>query len=117
MVCPTYNRGMFRRSLSGVLFGIMALACAGACIAADPESIPLPPCGGDVFPEYPEVDQAPAVSLGARRAGRPMDTTRLHRLEGPGFATLVVAAGRFSSAGSGRATAAHRRNLGLQGVR
>jgi hypothetical protein len=87
---------MTRRALSGVLSAIMALAFAGVSIASDPESAPLPPCGGGVFPEYPELDQAPVVKVWEREGlGAEWIPPVCTGWKEPGFATLVVAAGRF----------------------
>jgi hypothetical protein len=61
------------------------------------QSIPVPPCGpGEVFPAYPEVGHAPAVEVWERDGlGAKWTPPECTGWKDPGFAMLVVMAGRF----------------------
>uniref|UniRef100_Q024N6 Uncharacterized protein n=1 Tax=Solibacter usitatus (strain Ellin6076) TaxID=234267 RepID=Q024N6_SOLUE len=91
----------------------MAVVCAA-------QTAPNPPCGaGEVIPAYPDVGRAPVVEVWEREGlgGKwaPPDCTGW---KDPGFAMLVVTAGRFRVAGGG---AELLRRIGaiseLQGIR
>ena len=88
---------MTRRALFQILAGAVALAWwSAACFAADTETAPQPPCGGDVFPSYPELDHAPAVKVWERdELGAMWIPPACTGWKEPGFATLVVTTGRF----------------------
>ena len=99
-----FRRALLLRILPGLTAGLAALAWAGVTknvsaaspLPADPDSAPQPPCGGDVFPVYPEVDHAPAVEVWGREGlGAKWIPPPCTGWKDPGFATLVATAGRF----------------------
>jgi hypothetical protein len=62
-------------------------------VAAAAQSGPQPPCGSEVLPGYPEVDQPPVVKTWENnRDWKPPQCTGW---EEPGYSTLVAIAGRF----------------------
>ena len=73
---------------------ILPLAWAAVCIA---QPSPVPPCGVEaVFPAYPEVDGAPKVEVWEREGlGAKWIPPACTGWKDPGFAMLVVTAGRF----------------------
>jgi hypothetical protein len=91
--------------MSSVRF-VMIIFAIAICAAAD--TGPQPPCGGDTFPAYPEVDSPPAVKVWDRAElggnWAPPACTGWSEL---GFSTLVATAARFHHSG-GEETLLHR---------
>lgn len=61
---------------------------------------PQPPCGGPVFPAYPDVDQPPVVQVWQRdELGRDWTPPECTGWKEPGFSTLAVTVARFRFTG------------------
>jgi hypothetical protein len=69
------------------------MGCGGAVNA---DSSPRPPCGGEVFPPYPDVDASPVVKFWDRGAlGSDWTPPACTGWTTSGFSTLVTTTGRF----------------------
>jgi hypothetical protein len=61
---------------------------------------PQPPCGGDTFPPYPELNSAPVVKFWDRSdLGRDWTAPACTGWTTPGYSTLVATVGRFRHTG------------------
>ena len=72
------------------------ILCGTATIRAD--AGPQPPCGGETYPAYPDLDHSPAVKVWDRsELGRDWAPPACVGWDTPGFSTLVVTTARFQS--------------------
>jgi hypothetical protein len=89
---------MRRRALAPALVWSAAILFGAPAGLADPG--PQPPCGGDVFPSYPELDHTPVVRVWDRAGlGRDWTPPLCTGWSIPGFSTLVATVARFRYAG------------------
>ncbi len=73
---------------------LTAILCCQAFAQAD--SGPLPPCGTDTLPPYPDLDSSPTVKVWDRaELGRDWIPPACTGWSEPGFSTLVATAARF----------------------
>jgi hypothetical protein len=71
------------------------LSCLLA-VTAFADTGPLPPCGGESFPSYPDLDHAPVVKVWDRAdLGRDWAPPACTGWSAPGFSTLIVTVARF----------------------
>jgi hypothetical protein len=69
-------------------------------IATGADRGPQPPCGGETFPAYPELNSAPVVKFWDRNdLGRVWTPPACTGWTTPGYSTLVATAGRFRHTG------------------
>jgi len=85
------------------LSGVVALTVCAAILCGEGSSradaVPQPPCGGSIFPPYPDLENSPAVRTWDR-AGSDRDWTPPACTDwtDTGFTTLVVTVARFRHA-------------------
>jgi len=84
-----------RRCAFAAALGWFAVTLLGAPASLG-DTGPQPPCGGEVFPSYPDLDRPPVVRVWERAGlGRDWTPPPCTGWSGPGFSTLVVTAARF----------------------
>lgn len=88
----------FYRRLPGVVPLLILAAILQGEVPGHADTGPRLPCGGDVFPAYPDVDQPPAVRVwDGSGLGRDWTPPACTGWTSPGFTTLVVTVARFRS--------------------
>ena len=96
---------------------LTAILCCQAIAQSD--SGPLPPCGSDPFPPYPDLDSAPTVKVWDRaELGRDWIPPACTGWSEPGFSTLVATVARFRYSSGAEGLLRHIGAIsGLSGMR
>ncbi len=88
-----------RRALSRALPLVVIAAILGGDVPGGAGTGPQPPCDGEPFPPYPDLEHSPAVSAwDPAESGRDWIPPACTGWTDPGFTTLVATAGRFRQA-------------------
>lgn len=86
------------------LFGVVPWVVFAAIFCGEVSSradvLPQPPCGGETFPPYPDLENSPAATVWDRtELGRDWTPPACTEWTDPGFKALVVTVARFRASG------------------